>query len=95
MSYQEYGISPELVERLKQKMKNPLIKERVKKTFDELTKADLQNRTKVLALVRKMTGVMNISLSATETNSIVNFVIDQQIDPKSTFHLLKLWGMFR
>jgi hypothetical protein len=28
-------------------------------------------------------------------NQIVQMVIDLKIDPKNTFHLIKLWGMFR
>lgn len=95
MSYQQYGISPALVERVKTKMKNPLIKERVKQALDGVTKADLQNRTKVIALMKKIMGIMNISISSAEASNIVNFVIAQKIDPKNTFHLLKLWGMFR
>jgi hypothetical protein len=30
-----------------------------------------------------------------QEEQIVAFVLAQKIDPNNTFHLLKLWGMFR
>ncbi|WP_106768173.1 stage VI sporulation protein F [Paenibacillus faecalis] len=95
MSYQQYGISPQLVERIKLKMKNPAIKEKIKGLVQGLTKADLQNSTKVHQLVRTSAGILNEKLSPTQEQQIVKFVLAQRIDPNNTFHLIKLWGMFR
>ncbi|MBN3526086.1 stage VI sporulation protein F [Paenibacillus apiarius] len=95
MSYVKYGISPQLVERIKQKLKNPAAKERVKLLLDGVTKADLQNRPAVRRLLRQITQALNESLNAQQEEQIIQFVIAQKIDPNNTFHLLKLWGMFR
>ncbi|MEK3730969.1 MULTISPECIES: stage VI sporulation protein F [Paenibacillus] len=95
MSYQQYGISPQLVERIKLKMKNPAVKERIKGLTQHLTKSDLQNSLKVQQLVRTASGILNERLTATQEQQIVQFVLAQRIDPKNTFHLIKLWGMFR
>lgn len=95
MSYTKYGISPQLVERIKLKMKQSAMKERVKQIVDGVTKADLQNRQTVRRLVRKVTSALNESVSAQQEEAIVQFVLAQKIDPNNTFHLLKLWGMFR
>lgn len=95
LSYSQYGISVDLVERVKAKMKDPAVKETVKQTLHGVTKADLQNRVKVKSLLNRMTKIMGISLTAAEKSNIVQFVIDQKIDPKNTFHLIRLWGMFR
>lgn len=95
MSYQQYGISPQLVERIKLKMKNPATKERVKNLVEGLTKADLQDRAKVRRLVRSAAGVLNEHLTGVQEEQIVSFVLAQRIDPKNKLHLLKLWGMFR
>ena len=95
MSYVKYGISPQLVERIKQKLKNPAAKERVKLILDGVTKADLQNRPAVRRLLRKITQALNESLNTQQEEQIIQFVIAQKIDPNNTFHLLKLWGMFR
>lgn len=95
MSYVQYGISRELVERVKAKMKNPVVKDRVTELLRGVTKADLQNRTKVRSLLHRVSGVMGIKLTEAETRAIVQFVLDQRIDPNNTFHLLRLWGMFR
>ncbi|SMF87918.1 Stage VI sporulation protein F [Paenibacillus uliginis N3/975] len=95
LSYQQYGISPQLVERIKLKMKNPAYKERIKNLVQGLSKADLQNSAKVHQMVRTITGILNERLSPAHEQQIVQFVLSQRIDPNNTFHLIKLWGMFR
>lgn len=95
MSYVKYGISPQLVERVKLKMKNPLMKDRVKHLLEDVTKQDLQDRAIVRRLVRRVSQTLNETLTDTQEDQIVKFVIAQRIDPKNTFHLIKLWGMFR
>lgn len=94
-SYHQYGISPQLVERVKLKMKNPAIKDRIKQMVDGLTRADLQDRPKVRRLVRTASSVLGERMSGTQEEQMVKFVIDQKIDPHNTLHLLRLWGMFR
>lgn len=95
MSYQKYGIERELVERVKLKMKNPQVKERVKSVLDGVTKNDLQDKTKVRHLVGQLSKVLNEPLSSKQAEQVVQFVVDMKIDPNNTFHLIKLWGMFR
>ncbi|BFH61595.1 MULTISPECIES: stage VI sporulation protein F [Paenibacillus] len=95
MGYQQYGISPALVARVKQKMKNQATKDRVKKMLEGVSKFDLQDPAKVQRLVKSAAGVMRESLSQAEEQQIVRFVLAQKIDPNNTFHLIKLWGMFR
>ncbi|MBU5672900.1 stage VI sporulation protein F [Paenibacillus brevis] len=95
MSYQQFGISPQLVERIKLKMKNPTTKERVKKLVEGLTKADLQDRVKVRRLVKQSAALMGEKLTSVQEEQIVQFVLYQKIDPQSTLHLIRLWSMFR
>ncbi|GAC41674.1 serine/threonine protein kinase [Paenibacillus popilliae ATCC 14706] len=76
-------------------MKQPALKERVKQIVDGVTKADLQNRHTVRRLLRQIASVLNESISAQQEEAMVQFVLAQKIDPNNTFHLLKLWGMFR
>ncbi len=95
MSYQQYGISPELVERAKLKLKDKAIKERIKLLSENITRADLQNRLKIKSLLVKASKITGISINAVQTERIIDFVISHNIDPKNTFHLIKLWGMFR
>ena len=95
MSYQNYGISPQLVERVKRKMKNSAVKERIRELLNGVTKYDLQDRARVKRLVKSGAVIVSEKLSETQTEQIVTFVLAQKIDPKNTFHLLKLWGMFR
>ncbi|MBD2871437.1 stage VI sporulation protein F [Paenibacillus arenilitoris] len=95
MSYQKYGIRPQLVERVKFKMKNPAVKDRIRDLLGNVTKYDLQDRPKVRRLVKSAAVVLQEQLTDTQEEQIVNFVLAQKIDPNNTFHLLKLWGMFR
>lgn len=95
MGYQQYGISPQLVERIKLKMKNSTTKERVKDLIDGVTKQDLQSGPKVHRLVKTTANLMKEKLTPAEEEQIVRFIISQRIDPNNTFHLIKLWSMFR
>lgn len=95
MSYVQYGIDREFVERVKWKMKNPAVKAKITELIGGVTKADLQNRAKVRKLALQCARVLQEPLTERQLENIVNFVIAQKIDPNNTFHLLKLWSMFR
>jgi hypothetical protein len=95
LGYQQYGIRPELVERVKRKMKHPAAKERMKALLEGVTKHDLQDRAKVRRLVRQAAAILNEPLTSELEERIVAFVIAQRIDPNNTLHLLRLWSMFR
>ncbi|WP_284638940.1 stage VI sporulation protein F [Paenibacillus silviterrae] len=95
MAYAKHGFDPAQVERIKLKMKNPEVKERVKMILKGVNKYDLQDRVKVRRFVGMLTKVLGEKLTEAQTDHLVNFVISQKIDPNNTFHLIKLWGMFR
>ncbi|WP_240040910.1 stage VI sporulation protein F [Paenibacillus ginsengarvi] len=95
VTYQSYGIPRELVERIKLKLKDPDTKDRVKQLLDGVTKADLQDRVKVKSLLSKLTKALHEPVSDALANQIVQMVIDLKLDPNNTFHLIKLWGIFR
>ncbi|MFD1952744.1 stage VI sporulation protein F [Paenibacillus thailandensis] len=95
MTYQKYGIKPELVERVKFKMKNPVTKDRIRMLVANVTKYDLQDRVKVRKLVKAAAVILQEKLTESQEEQIVYFIVSQKIDPNNTFHLLKLWGMFR
>ncbi len=93
--YEKYGISPELVERVKRKMKEPGASDRVKLLLNGLTKADLQDKAKVKKLAAAVSREIDEKLTETQSEALVRFVLAQKIDPNNTLHLIKLWGMFR
>lgn len=95
MGYQKFGIRPDLVERVKFKMKNPATKEKIKQLLDGANKYDLQDRIKVRKWVKSASRILNEPLTDLQEEQIVSFVLAQKIDPNNTFHLLKLWAMFR
>ncbi|NBD26451.1 stage VI sporulation protein F [Paenibacillus glycinis] len=95
MSYTKFGIRPELVERVKAKMKNPVVKDRVKMLLNGVNKYDLQDRAKVRKLVRMSAGIMQENLTEQQEEQLIAFVIAQKIDPNNTLHLIRLWAMFR
>lgn len=95
MSYQKYGIPRELVERVRKKLKHPETKDRVRAIMDGVTKGDLQDRSKVKMLLSKVAKALGEPISDGLAKQIVQMVLDLKIDPNNTFHLIKLWGMFR
>ncbi len=95
MSYTKYGFDPAQVERIKLKMKNPETKERVKMILQGVTKYDLQDRVKVRRFVGMLTKALGERVTEQQAEQLVHFVISQKIDPNNTFHLIKLWSMFR
>ncbi len=95
MSYEKYGIRPEFVERVKLKLKNPAMKDRIKSLVNGITKHDLADRAKVKKLVRNGAGILQEKLTDTQEEQLAQFVLSLKIDPNNTFHLIKLWGMFR
>jgi hypothetical protein len=94
-SWQKFGIRPDLVERVKLKMKNPVIKDRMKALLDGVTKYDLQERVKVRQLVRSASRILGEPLTEIQEEQLIAFVLAQKIDPQNTLHLIKLWAMFR
>ncbi len=95
MNYQRYGISPELVKRVKLKMKNPLIKERVKAILEGIDRKDLQNRNEIKKRMALVSRAVGEKITAGQAEALTDFIIDQKIDPNNSFHLIKLWNMFR
>lgn len=95
MAYQKYGISQEFVHRIKLKMKNPVVKERVKMVLADISKQDLQDRARIRKLTGQTAKVLDEKLTDQQMSNIIQFILDQKVDPNNTFHLIKLWGMFR
>ncbi|WP_058301639.1 stage VI sporulation protein F [Gorillibacterium timonense] len=95
MSYLNYGVDQALVDRVKAKMKNPLVKDRVKAEINGLTKFHLQDSATVGRLVSRLSAILGEHLNERQRSGIIRFVLDQKIDPNNTFHLIRLWGMFR
>jgi uncharacterized protein YpuA (DUF1002 family) len=93
--YQKYGIDPVWVEHVKVKMKNRESKERVKLILHDTTAQDLQDRAKVSRLVGRVTKALGEKLSDNQAETIVEFVLSQNLDPANPFHRIKMWNMFR
>ena len=95
LNYVAYGINPELVQTVKQRLKDPVLREQVKNMLQGVTKQHLQDPAVVRQLIASVSSVLGIVIGEQQTANITQFVIDQEIDPNNMFHLLKLWGMFR
>lgn len=75
------------------KLKTLDTKERVKSMLQNVTKADLQDPVKVKKLVALTAKALWENLSEGTAGNIP--ICKQKIDRQNTFHLLKLWSMFR
>ena len=94
MNFQQYGISPLTVERIKKKLKDPEARKQVQHIFTQATKADLQNRAKMKSMFGKLAASLGVKIAPREMENIVNFVIAQKIDPRNMLHLFKVMNMF-
>lgn len=93
-NWRKHGISPARMARVREKMKQPAVKERLKALTEGLTKQDLQDRAKVRSLVRTVSRMLKEPLTPDEENLLVDYVLAQRIDPRNKLHLLRLWAMF-
>ena len=93
--WRKHGISPARMERVREKVKHPAVRERLKTMTAGLTKQDLQDRARVRSLVRSVSRILKEPLTAEEENLLVDYVLAQRIDPRNKLHLLRLWAMFR
>lgn len=93
--YENYGISKALVDRVKQRLKNPLVKQQVKSVLENVSKQDLRKKERIRDLIIEVSGICGIHVNTAQMGGITRFVLDQKIDPKNKFHLIKLWNTFR
>lgn len=94
-AYEMYGISEEMVRRVKTKLKDPETKERLKAAVGRVTKADLQSRPTVRRLLSVAAKTLGEPLGDRQADDITRFVISLKIDPNNPLHLIKIWNMFR
>lgn len=95
LNYQQYGIDPALVERLKKKAKKQPHRDRVKRIAEDVTKEDLQNRASVRRLIQRVSHTLEVPIPGEQAELMTDFIVSQGIDPNNTLHLLKLYAMFR
>jgi len=93
--WRKHGISPARMARVREKMKHPAVREKLKTLTAGLTRQDLQDRAKVRSLVRSVSRILREPLTADEEDLLVEYVLAQRIDPRNKLHLLRLWAMFR
>jgi hypothetical protein len=95
LRYIEYGIDPYLVYVVKERLKDPVLREHVKMMLQGVTKEHLQHPATIRQLIDALSAVIGVAVSEQQAENITRFIIDQQIDPNNMFHLIKLWNMFR
>lgn len=95
MNYEQYGIDPKLIERLKKKAKKRPTRDRVKRLAEGVTREDLQNKATVRNLITLVSHTLGEPIPAEQAERMTNFIVSQEIDPNNTFQLLKLYAMLR
>jgi predicted lipase len=95
LNYQQYGIDPVLVERLKKKAKKQPHRDRVKRIAEGVTKEDLQNKVAVRRLIARVSHTLGEPIPGDQAELMTEFIVRQGIDPNNALHLIKLYTMFR
>jgi uncharacterized protein YpuA (DUF1002 family) len=95
VNFEQYGIDPILVERLKKKAKKHPARDRVKRLAEGVTKEDLQNKAKIHSLIGRVSRTLGEPIPAEQAELMSDFILRMQIDPNNPMHLMKLYAMFR
>lgn len=95
MNYQQYGIDPVLIERLKKKAKKQPHRDKMKRIAEGVTKEDLQNKASVRRLIARVANTLGVTIPGEQAELMTEFIVSQGIDPNNTLHLIKLYAMFR
>lgn len=91
----QYGIEQQWVSAVKARLKDQKAQERVKKIIEGVTKEDLQSRNYLLQKLKQIVPVVGIPMTKKQADGVIQFIIDQKIDPNQAWHLIKLWNQFR
>jgi hypothetical protein len=86
-------IDPQLLRRIKTKMKQPAKREQVKIILTGLSRADLQNRSKVKLTLRKVSEALGEPITSSQLDSFANWIVAQRINPHNKLQLLRFWSM--
>lgn len=94
MTLKAFGIDQRLINQIKEKLKDPVKLDKAKKILNGVTREDLQNRTVLSRLLKQLSKELAIPLTARQGEGMIQYVIQQQIDPNNSWHLIKLWHKF-
>jgi hypothetical protein len=83
-----------LRQKLRVALHKPGNKDKLVRLLRGVSKEDLQQPTKVYALVGKLAAALMVPLSTAEMQQLTTFFVSKRIDPNNPFHLIRLWAMF-
>jgi hypothetical protein len=95
MKLEQYGIEHQWIVAVKARLKEPKALDRVKRIIEGVTKEELQSRSYLMQKLKQIVPVVGISMTKKQAEGVIQFIIDQKIDPNQTWHLIKLWNLFR
>lgn len=83
-----------LRDKIRQAIRQPGQKEKLARLLRGVTKADLQQPSKVRILIEQLGRDVCVHLTATEIATLTTYFISLRIDPNNPLHLIKLWTIF-
>lgn len=67
----------------------------LQKMLQGVTKEDLQSRHYVTSMVKKIIPVIGVMVTQKQARGVIQWILDEKIDPNNSWHLMKLWNTFR
>jgi tRNA U38,U39,U40 pseudouridine synthase TruA len=95
MRPEQYGLDQQWIREVKERFKDQRVTDQVKRLIDGVTKEDLQSRSFLTRKIRRIVPVLGMTITQKQAEGIIQFIIDQKLDPNNTWHLIKLWNMLR
>lgn len=95
LKLEAYGLEAEWISKVKQKLGQPEVMEKVTPVIQGLTQQDLQSRPVIVKKLKQLIPIVGIKLNRRQAEGLIRFIIDQKIDPNNTWHLIKLWNVFK
>lgn len=83
-----------LRDKIRKAIRQPGQKNKLASLLRGVTKADLQQASKVRQLIEQLGRDLRISLNSIEVATLTTYFISLRIDPNNPLHLIKLWSIF-
>jgi hypothetical protein len=95
VTLKQYGLNKQWIREVKSRCEDQIIMDQVKKLVDGVTKEDLQSEQFLTRKIKQIAPVIGVKISRQHADGVIRFIRDQKIDPDNTWHLIKLWNIFR
>lgn len=90
-----YGLSADWISKVKSRIMEPAVMNQLQVILQGVTKDNLQSRCYVVSLIQKIIPIIGVQVSQKQARGVIQWILDEKIDPNNSWHLMKLWNTLR